>query len=166
MYPRIIVGTRRQFANEGLVSLEYYYQADGYTSTEFRDVVELLARAQASGVSQATATTYSTNATSLPQRFSFNTMRRHYLIASYSQPHIKDDWTLGLVVIAGLEDWSGLVSPSVAWSSTEWLTLSLYGFVPFHGAGVSEAKVRGQSYSEYSLSPFDWQLMFEARAFY
>lgn len=166
LYPRIIVGTRRQFANEALASLEYYYQADGHTPTEFRDTVELLVRAQTQGASPANAVDSSTNAASLPQRFSFNTMRRHYLIASYTQPRIKDDWTLGLVVISGLEDWSGLVSPSVAWSSTEWLTLSLFGFVSFHGTGPNTAKVQGRSYSEYSLMPFDWRVMFEARAFY
>ena len=166
VYPRIIVGTRRQFANEALASLEYYYQGDGYTPTEFSDAVMLMARSQATSAGQSTSDTASTNAASLPQRYSFNTMRRHYLIGSYNQPRIRDDWTLGVVVIAGLEDWSGLVSPSVAWSSAEWLTLSLVGDVPFHASSGNRAKVAGESYGEYSLMPFDFRVMFEARAFY
>jgi hypothetical protein len=166
IYPRIIVGTRRQFANEALVSLEYYYQGDGYTPTEFSDAVTLMVRSQATRANPATSSDASMNAAGLPQRYSFNTLRRNYLIASYSQPRISDDWTLGMVVIAGLDDWSGLVSPSVAWSSMEWLTLSLFGYLPFHATGSHQAKVAGHNYGEYSLMPVDFRVMFEARAYY
>jgi hypothetical protein len=177
VYPRVILGTRRQFASEATLSVEYYYQGDGYSRTEFRDAVELLLRAKsmapAEGNNSSNGSALSNGSSqsngsgsALPQRFSLNTMRRHYLIASYSQPRIFDDWTLGAVLIAGIEDLSGLVSPSVAWSAAECLTLSLFGYVPIRGLGVNEARVRGKRYDEYSLMPFDWRVLFEARAFY
>ncbi|HEY5956935.1 MAG TPA: hypothetical protein VIV60_10300, partial [Polyangiaceae bacterium] len=176
IYPRVLVGTRRQFTNEALLSFEYYYQSDGYSRSEFRDALELLLRAksaEANGAGTSVGTSVNTptgsgtvGGSALPQRFSFNTLRRHYVIASYSQPHIYDDWTLGAVLVVGAEDLSGLFSPSVAWTAEEWLTLSLYGYVPIRGLGVNEAKLQGRSYSEYSLMPFDWRVLFEARAYY
>ncbi|HEY5282282.1 MAG TPA: hypothetical protein VIM14_05780, partial [Polyangia bacterium] len=40
-YPRVIVGTRRMFADESLLSVEYYYQRDGYSDQELADAVAL-----------------------------------------------------------------------------------------------------------------------------
>jgi hypothetical protein len=163
-YPRIIVGTRRQFSDESSLSIEYYYQGDGYSGPEFKDAVRLLARAKAAvGLAPAVQ---SSSGGALPQRFSFDPLRRHYLIASYSKPKIFDDWTVSAVLIAGLRDLSGLISPSVSWSTKEWLTLGLYGYIPIRGLGVGEAKVGGRSWSEYSISPFDFRVLFEARAYY
>ena len=59
-----------------------------------------------------------------------------------------------------------MVSPTVSWNVREWLTLSLYGFVPIRGIPVGQAEIDGKSYSEYSLLPFDFRAMFEARAYY
>jgi len=160
-YPRIIAGTRRMFADESLLSVEYYYQRDGYSDQEFADAVALQAYAK----SQAT-TTSASNGGALPQRYAFDPMRRHYLIVSYSKPRIADDWTVGAVLIAGLRDLSGVLSPSVTWNAREWLNLGLYGFVPIHGFGVGEARVGDDSFSEYGLSPSAFRVLFEARAYY
>jgi hypothetical protein len=102
----------------------------------------------------------------LPQRFTFDPLRRHYLIVSYSKPRIKDDFSISAVLIAGLQDLSGTFSPSVAWQAKEWLTLSLYGFVPIRGIPVGTVNINDQSYSEYSLSPIWFRVIFEARAYY
>ncbi|MGC4068665.1 MAG: hypothetical protein QM784_29245 [Polyangiaceae bacterium] len=107
LYPRVLVGARRQFATEGLLSLEYYYQGDGYSRTEFRDVVTLLARAKQKAQeeqSERPGESGSANDVALPQRASFSSLRRHYLIASFTQPHIRDDWTLSTVLLAGVQD--------------------------------------------------------------
>lgn len=158
-FPRIVVGTRRQFADESLVSLEYYYQGDGYTRAEFGRAVR--------GMQQARLeSTEGDGSQALPDRFRFDALRRHYLFVSYSKPHIADDWTVGAVLIAGLADLSGLVSPSVAFSAEEWLLLSLYGYVPIHGLRVGEVEANGRRVSEYSLVPYDYRVLFEARAFY
>jgi hypothetical protein len=163
--PRLILGTRRQFSDESLLSIEYYYQADGYSDQEFEDLMRLLAGAKAAGLSAA-PTMASQMGGALPQKFAFEPLRRHYLIASYTKPRIRDDWTLGAVLIAGLRDLSGLFSASVAWTPREWLTLTLYAYVPIRGLGVGEAKVGNQSFSEYSILPYDFRALFEARAFY
>jgi hypothetical protein len=163
-YPRVIVGSRRQFSDESLLSLEYYYQGDGYSDREFADTLALLAAAKASGASGSSGQASSGSA--LPQRFSFDPLRRHYLIASYSKPRIRDDWTASAVLVAGLRDLSGLLSPSVAWSAREWLTLSVYGYIPIRGPGVGKARIADRSWSEYSVWPFDYRVLFEARAFY
>jgi hypothetical protein len=163
-YPRVIVGSRRQFSDESLLSLEYYYQGDGYADREFADALALLAAAKAAGATASSGQAPSGNA--LPQRFAFDPLRRHYLIASYSKPRMRDDWTVGAVLVAGLRDLSGLLSPSVAWSARQWLTLSVYGYLPIRGLGVGEARVGSRSWSEYSVWPFDFRVLFEARAFY
>src|SRR5205085_2732718 len=110
----------------------------------------------------------------LPQRFTFDPLRRHYLIASYIKPKIHDDWTVSATLIASLNDLSGLFSPSVAWTPLQWLTLSLYGFVPIRGipvgqidscleapagspAGTAKCKPgTGRSFSEYDIIANDF----------
>lgn len=165
LYPRLILGGRTQFKDESLLSVEYYYQGDGYSALEFEDFLGLAARAQAAGVTslfQQTGTTLG----AVPQRFTFDPMRRHYLIMSYSKPKIRDDFTIGATLIAGLADLSGTISPTVSWNAQEWLTLSLFAFIPFHGIPVGTVQVNDKSYSEYSLLPMDFRFLFEARAFY
>jgi len=158
-YPRVLVGTRRQFTDESLLSVEYYYQGDGYTNLEFSHAVQLMSTNVAS-------TSAGDPSSALPQRFSFDPMRRHYLFASYSKPRIFDDWTVGAVLIAGLSDLSGLFAPSVSWSTKEWLTLALYGYLPIRGLGVGEVSANNRKMSEYSLMPFDYRVLFEARVYY
>ena len=160
-YPRVIAGPRRQFADESLLSVEYYYQGDGYTDREFADAVSIQAYAK----NQPSTTSVGTG-NALPQRYAFDPLRRHYLIVSYSKPRIADDWTIGGVLIAGLRDLSGIFSPSVAWNAREWLNLGLYAFVPIRGLGVGEARVGDDSFSEYGLSPYSFRVLFEARAYY
>lgn len=166
VYPRLLVGGRTMFRDESTLSIEYYYQADGYSDLEFEDTVRLIA--QAGAAASAAMGTGSSGGTSgaLPQRFTFDPLRRHYLILSYSKPKIRDDFTISAVLIAGLADLSGTFSPSVAWQAKEWLTLSLYGFVPIRGIPVGTVQVGENNYSEYSLSPIAFRLVFEARAYY
>lgn len=161
LYPRVILGTRRMFADESLLSIEYYYQRDGYSDQEFADAVALQAYAKADPSVASTSA-----GSALPQRYTFDPLRRHYLIVSYSKPRIADDWTVGAVLIAGLRDLSGVFSPSVVWNTREWLNLGLYGFVPIHGLGVGEAEVGGGSFSEYGMSPSAFRVLFEARGYY
>jgi len=159
--PRLILGTRRLFADESQFSLEYYFQGDGYSDGEFADAVKL--RAVAKNL-PSTAQSASDNA--LPQRYSFDPLRRHYLILSYSKPRIFDDWTINAVLIAGLRDVSGLVSPSVVWSAREWLSLGVYGYLPIHGLGIGEVQVMNGTWSEYAMAPYAFRVLFEARAYY
>jgi hypothetical protein len=160
-YPRVIVGTRRMFADESLLSVEYYYQRDGYSDQEFADAVLLRSYAKLQPSASSTS-----SGSALPQRYAFDPLRRHYLIVSYSKPRIADDWTVGAVLVGGLRDLSGLFSPSVTWNAREWLNLGLYGFVPIHGLGVGEARVGDDSFSEYGLSPYPFRVLFEARGYY
>ncbi len=174
IYPRVLAGFRTMFKDEAVLALEYYYQGDGDSDLEFSDRVKLLAKLSAfipTGIVPASLYQQLTPAGSgqggsLPSRFGFDPLRRHYLIASYSKPHIHDDWSVMLVAMIGLRDLSGLISPSVTWNVREWLNLSLWGYVPIRWIPVGQAQVNGQSYSEFGLAPFDFRLMFEARAFY
>lgn len=165
LYPRVLVGGRTQFRDESLLSLEYYYQGDGYSDVEFEDFLKLLHRAQAAGLSSLLQPAGGSSG-AVPQRFTFDPLRRHYLILSYSKPKIRDDFTIGATLIAGLTDLSGTISPSVSWNALEWLTLSLYGFIPIRGIPVGTVNVNDVNYSEYSLLPMDFRILFEARAFY
>jgi len=165
LYPRVLVGGRTQFRDESTLSLEYYYQSDGYSAQEFEDYLRLLSRAQMAGISPAGQPAGGTNG-SVPQRFTFDPLRRHYLIVSYNKPKIRDDFSVGATLIAGLTDLSGTLSPTVSWNAQEWLTLSLFGFVPIRGIPVGTVTVNDVQYSEYSLLPMDFRFLFEARAYY
>ncbi len=165
LYPRVLVGGRTQFRDESTLSLEYYYQGDGYSALEFEDYLRLIARAQAAGITTISQPAGGSNG-AVPQRFTFDPLRRHYLILSYNKPKIRDDFAVGATLIAGLTDLSGTISPTVSWNAQEWLTLSLFGFIPIRGIPVGTVTVNDVSYSEYSLLPMDFRFLFEARAFY
>ena len=158
--PRVLVGGRTQFKDESLLSIEYYYQADGYSQDQFEQVVRL------QSLAASTMQTSGATAGALPTRFSFDPLRRHYLIASYTKPKIHDDWSVGVVLIASLTDLSGLISPQVSWNAREWLTLSVLGFIPIRGIPVNEIDVNGKKYGEYGMTPMDFRATFEIRAYY
>jgi hypothetical protein len=104
----------------------------------------------------------------LPQRFRFVPISRHYAFLTFQKPKIRDDFTVSAALIANLSDLSGLLAPSVAWSTTEWMTLSLSGFVPFSGPASLAATVpaTGEHISEFELVPSSYRVLLQARLFY
>lgn len=172
--PRILVGGRRMFADESLLSLEYYWQADGYTPQQLQALVnglEIAKRAVAMGVPADRVPSFGAPPATdgVPQRFAFEPLGRHYLFASYMKPRIFDDFTAQLVLIASLQDLSTIFTPSVAWSATEWLTLTVLGFFPVPGPDALAATrpgSGGEKVSEYTLLPMRYRVFVEARVFY
>jgi hypothetical protein len=173
LFPHLLVGTKRQFSDDSLLSLEYLYQADGFTPSQFQDLARglgLLDSARRAGlpVSQlpgaAALLGQGTGSDGLPARLAFDPRRRHYLFLSYQKPHVLDDFTLQVVVLAGLEDLSTLWTASVAWAPAQWLTLTLYGFVPVPGPDSLAARtLAGVAVSEFGLTPFAARVLLEAR---
>ena len=163
LFPRLIGGTRRQFSDESVASLEYYFQADGYSKEEFQRFVyllELMSLASAASPAQASGG-------GIPQNYTFNPSGKHYLIASYTKPKIAEDWSLGLTLIASLNDLSTFIAPNVAWSVQDWVTLSLYGFIPAPGPNsLAVTTTSGKYVSEFSLANSYYRFLFEARVFY
>ena len=166
LYPRLLVGARTQFPDESLLTIEYLYVGDGYTPTEFRDFVRGLVLARQQGTSFAGGGQGGNAQGAIPTRFSFDPFRRHYLFITYSKPKIKDDFTASVVLLAGLEDLSGVIMPSFTWNALEWLNLQLSGFFPIRGIPVGQVEAQGKRYSEYSVFPYDARVFLEARAFY
>jgi hypothetical protein len=171
--PRIITGTRYMFSDESLLSVEYLYQADGLKRSEFQDVVNglsLLRSARELGVDpdQVLGELLGGSEEGLPQRFRFEPIARHYAFVSYQKPKIRDDFTVSATLVANLQDLSGLLAPSVSWSTTEWMTLTLSGFVPISGPSSRAATVpdTGEKASEFSLVPISYRVLFQARLFY
>jgi hypothetical protein len=169
--PRVLAGTRYQFGDESLLSVEYLYQADGLERDEFQHYVNalgLLRVAREFGVDPSLVDPRGSADSGLPQKFSFEPLGRHYAFISYQKPKIRDDFTFNVVVMASLQDLSGLVSPSLSWSATEWMTLTLSGFVPWQGpdslaATVPESTTR---VSELGLLPLEYRGLFQVRLFY
>jgi hypothetical protein len=55
----------------------------------------------------------------------------------------------------------------VSWSATEWLTLSLFGFLPLQGPdALAVTTPAGVPVTELGTTPFAVRVMFEARAFF
>jgi hypothetical protein len=163
LYPRLLVGGRTQLSDESQLSIEYLYVGDGYTHAEFRDFVRGVALARSQGFALGAQ---GGPQGAIPTRFSFEPLRRHYLFVTYTKPKIKDDFAINVVLLAGLEDLSGILVPTVTWNALEWLNLQLSGFIPIRGIPVGTVEASGKQYSEYSLFPFDVRVFFEARAFY
>jgi hypothetical protein len=167
---RVLVGTRRQFPDDSLVSVEYLYQSDGWTRADYQayaDGVTLLKSARDAGIPGIPTSATPTQQDGLPVRFAFEPRGQHYLFASWQKPRIRDDFTLQLVVVANLLDLSTLVTPSLAWSATEWLTLTAYGFLPLPGPeGLAITAADGTKVSEYGSAPFAGRGMLEAKLFF
>ncbi len=169
--PRVLAGTRYMFSDESQLSVEYLYQADGLTRGEFQSYVNalgLLRVARDLGLDPAVPTLNGGADTGLPQKFRFEPLRRHYAFLSYQKPKIHDDFTLSAVLVASLEDLSSLFTPSLSWSATEWMTLTLSGFVPIAGpsslaATVPESNV---AVSEFGLLPLEYRGLLQVRLFY
>ncbi len=175
LYPRVLAGTRRQFDDESMLSIEYLWQADGWTKGDFQafaNALDLVREARAAGLpvssSPAAGALFGGGSSDgLPTRFSFEPRAQHYLFVTYQKPRIKDDFTAQVVLIANLQDLSTMWTPSVAWSATEWLTLTLFGFIPVPGPDELSVKTpAGTPVSEYGTLPFAYRVMFEARAYF
>ena len=104
----------------------------------------------------------------VPQRFSFEPLVQHYLFLTYSKPRIFDDFTAQLVTLVNLQDFSTLWTPSIAWATTDWLTLSVIGFIPAPGPDSLAAKITGtdRHITEYANLPTAYRVLLEARVFY
>jgi hypothetical protein len=199
VYPDILVGWRTMPDDGSMIAVEYLYQADGYLRAEFDDVARLLAfvgRFQRAGQDVPVPSTQGANAGSgtsaVPTRLSFQPLRRHYLFFTYTKPQVLDDFTLSTTMITPVEDLSVLATGSISWAAQQWLTLSLFGFVPiasparvsadmsgdpwqaFYEAVPEDARgfvprgalIKGKPTGEFDMAPFEAQLMFEARAFF
>ena len=170
IYPRVLVGTRRQFPDDSMVSVEYLYQADGWTRDDYRayaDGLTLMKSARDAGIPGLPTSVSPTQQDGLPVRFAFEPRGQHYLFASWQKPRIRDDFTAQVVVVANLLDLSTLVTPSLAWSATEWMTLTAYAFVPLPGPDSLATKASdGTKVSEYGSAPFVGRAMLEARLFF
>lgn len=170
LYPKVLVGGRRQFGDDAMLSVEYLYRADGYSKEELTDALKLLqlakeARLGALGpVAQFAVSQVDPSAL----RFSFEPFTRHTLFASFQKSRIRDDFSLGLTLLASLSDWSGMLVPQAGWSVKEWLSLTLTGMVPFAGPQALALTLPrdGGRVWEYSLVPFRYQAFLEARLFY
>ncbi len=192
--PRLLLGSRSFLPDESILSVEYLYQADGYTRAELADFVRLqslVGELQRKGLVSASAPS-TADGGALPSRFQFDPVRRHYLFLSYQKPRVFDDWTLAGTLITAVEDLSSIASFHASWMAQEWLTLSLFGFFPLPSVSrvsswidgdpldaVAEAgdaetrdwlplapRIGGEPYGEYDAVPFDLRLMGELRIYF
>ncbi len=159
---RALVGGRYQFESEAMASLEYYFNGEGHAPEDFSRLARLVWNAPqlyaaAAGASGDPGT---------PQKFSFEPLRRHYAVASFTQPRLFDDFTLGATLLVGLEDLSGQLVPQVGWVPKEWLQLTLAAYLPFNGVKAWGADVGGAQYGEFALSPYGPRVLAQARIFY
>jgi hypothetical protein len=158
------------FRDESLLSIEYLFQADGYRRADFERQVQLfrlLSQVTQVAPSSVTPSLLQSGSQGIPQKLSFEPLGRHHAFITFQKPKIRDDFTASLTVIASVQDLSGLASPSLSWSAREWVTLTLAAFVPFPGPrGLGIDLGGGEYLSEYSLVPFKYRALFEARLFY
>ncbi|MBI5494456.1 MAG: hypothetical protein HY904_05470 [Deltaproteobacteria bacterium] len=194
-FPRLLFGTRAMFKDESILNLEYLYQADGYTPDEFRDAIRFQQRVgnfTRSGASVPAASGGASSSGGLPTRFSFEPLRRHYLLVNYLKSQIMDDFAVNVTWIAALEDGSSSLNGFATWTAQQWLTLSLYAFLPLPSPGhlsrmhprdpLGElaqrlgddwgtlvplgAEADGDRFGEYDASIFRGRVVLETRIFF
>jgi hypothetical protein len=168
------------FGDGTTVTLEYLYQADGFTAEEWDHMATLQTRigdlTRDGLLDPAAFLSTGTDAGGQPARLAVAPQRQHHLVVGYSRPQIFDDFTVNATAIMALEDLSSILTGSVQWQATEWLQLSLWGFVPtpsLHGLGVDGAAdvlwpaiVDGVPLGEYDAVPFVGRGMLEARVWF
>lgn len=172
LHARALAGARYLTENETLLSAEYLFQSDGYTPAQFQSVVNALTLAEVArqrGLEPPELGPFgASGSASGSTRFTFEPLGQHYLFLTLQRPRIAEDFTLTLVWMSSLQDLSGLLAPSLAWSATEWLTVTASAFLPYAGP-ASLGAVRadtGAAVHEYSLVPIKARAMLELRAFY
>lgn len=195
--PKILVGWRWMPPDGSMWTAEYLYQADGMIKSEYDDLKEiavLAGQAQRSGATGGLPVpgASSSGGGEAPVRVAFAPQRRHYLLLSWLKPQVADDFTLQAAAIIPVEDLSMLASGSVAWQAQEWLTLSVFGFLPvpspamlsyrtdddplgdlydevdpdWRGWFPRGATVEGGPHGDFDGSPFVARIMVEARAYF
>ncbi|MFT3710639.1 MAG: hypothetical protein QM817_23695 [Archangium sp.] len=157
-----LLGVRWQFDNGSLLGAEYYFNGEGQPRAQYRALATLVLgnpamAQQALGASTDPGT---------PQKFTLNALRQHYLVIQGSRPQLFDDWTISGSVIVGLEDLSMQLVPQVQWLPKEWLQLTASVYIPFRGLDSETIESGGAKYGQFTLSPFQTRLLFQARAFF
>lgn len=170
---KALLGARYFFEDSALLSLEYFFNGEGYTPDEFQDYVRALARGRAlAAANPAMAPAVSrlmgqgSGDPGSPQKFTFESQQRHYAFVSWMQPQIRDDFTFSATLLLNLQDLSGQLAPSLAWSVREWVTVTAGLFAPIPGLAERGVEVDGERYTEYGLLPSDWRGYASARVFY
>ena len=168
--PRVkaLLGARYQFGENAQVSAEYLFNGDGANASQFDALVHGLALGKQipAGVTPPFSLVPPVSDAGTPQKFAFEPFRRHYLFLTYLHPQLRDDFTINMVVILGLQDLSGQLAPQLLWSAQEWLTLSVGGFFALPGKESLGAQVDGKGWTEYALQPTLWRAFVSARLFY
>ncbi len=159
---RVLVGGRYQFDDNGFASLEYYYNGEGHSRSGFERLATL-ARVAPALLQQAIA---GSGDPGTPQKFSFEPLRRHYLVATYSKPQIFDDFTVNASALVGLEDLSMQLVPQVQWAPKEWLQVTLAVYVPLGGVASWGVKIGDATFGEFTLSGFGTRVLGQARVFF
>lgn len=191
--PDILLGTRSFFDDGSVLTLEYLYQADGYSRDQLEDLLWLQDRlGHLARQGRAPRGALPGSDDELPLRLSFEPSRRHYAFASYMKPRIFDDWTVQGTVITALEDLSSIASAQASWAAQEWMTLSLFAFVPlpslsrlssyldddplkgleddvdgdWHDVFPFAPRVAGRPFGEYDALPMDARILAEVRLYF
>ncbi len=178
---KALAGGRWQFGDNASFTFEYFYNGEGYNSTEFNNFAQVMSlRPQLLSLMDTLASAHVSlpgNALSLlspttsadtgsPQKYTFEPLRRHYAFFTYLHTMIADDWNINAVVLLGLEDLSGQIAPQLTWLTREWLNLTLGGLYTIPGVKSLGAQVADARYTENAMQPTVWRVFLSARVFY
>jgi hypothetical protein len=162
---RGLAGARYTFDDESMLGADYALYTDGFDDDQWRAFLRGLALARANGLPTASFLgTPGGAGGGTPQKFTFQPLRRQYLVATYSKPRIKDDFTLNVTLIASLQDLSAQIAPQVVWQIEEWVSVTVQGFIPL--PALNPTDVDGTAYGEFALAPSDWRALASLRVFY
>lgn len=159
---RLVAGPRYTFADDAMLGAEYFWNGEGRTAAELATGISLVGQLQRTGMVLPTAA----GDLGTPQKFSFNPLGRHYLLLTYTKPHIRDDFSVQVTALVSATDGSSLLAPIVMWSVREWLSLSLAAFVTAPGIPSRRLQIPGGNLGEFEISPISSRFMFSGRAFF
>lgn len=165
MFYKALAGFRYDFQNESALVVEFFRQSDGDTRTDLSNRISALRSALAQSGQFSPEGPVEAKGRSDRALSALN--MQNYLFLNYQRYKISDDLLLSLSIVHNLHDASGYAGPSLVWSPTESIFITLNAQSDFRylsDAGLSVASLK--SVREIDLNPMKSRVGFELKSFF
>ncbi|MEY2987617.1 MAG: hypothetical protein RJB13_1138 [Pseudomonadota bacterium] len=170
LFYRVLAGVRYDFSNESALVAEFYRQNDGDSRSDFAQRLENLRSIQkvAAQINQPSSQVQQSVQTDGRFGNSISTLNmQNYLFINYQRYKISDDVLLSWSLIHNLHDASGYTGPSVVWTPSESIVLTLIAQSEFSYMSNAGIFVNGLGkVKETDINPSQARLGFELKSFF
>ncbi len=158
IFAQAIAGGHYTWDNKTNLIIEYLFNQDGYSKSEWHEFIELVKNASSNFKKPPVdfeAGIFKENLRLANSLMTYRTLRRNYLFFRLSNPELFDCYDSQLTVLLNVDDHSCVVMPSIDCKKFQNMVFRL---------GVNWFS--GNSQSEFGLVPQDTEIQMEARYFF